>query len=139
MYKIVIPSHKRSKVIRSKVLTFLENHSINKKLIYIFVNATEFYEYKTELPEYNIVIGRKGIGPNRMAISEYFGSNEFLVSIDDDVTNLLDKGIPLLDLNLFITQTFHLLIANDLSLAGVYPSRNPFFCKNTITTDLRLL
>ena len=55
MYKIVIPSHKRSKVIRSKVLTFLENHSINKKLIYIFVNATEYYEYKTDLPEYNIL------------------------------------------------------------------------------------
>ena len=139
MYKIVIPSHKRSKVIRSKVLTFLENHSINKKLIYIFVNATEYYEYKTDLPEYNIVIGAKGIGKQREAISEYFGPNEFLVSIDDDVTNLLDKGLPLLDLNLFITQTFHLLIANDLSLAGVYPSRNPFFCKNTITTDLRFI
>tara|TARA_R110000850_G_scaffold50670_2_gene124044 strand:+ start:308 stop:1771 length:1464 start_codon:yes stop_codon:yes gene_type:complete len=139
MYKIVIPSHKRSKVIRSKVLTFLENHSINKKLIYIFVAQEEFYDYKAELPEYNVIVGRKGIGPNRMAISEHFGCNEFLVSIDDDVTNLLDKGLPLLDLNLFITQTFHLLIANDLSLAGVYPSRNPFFCKNTITTDLRFI
>ena len=138
-YKIAIPSHKRSKVIRSKVLTFLEGHSIKKELIYIFVAEEEFYDYKQELPEYNIVKGALGIGPNREAISNHFGDNEFLVSLDDDVTNLLDKGIPLIDLNLFITQTFHLLIENNLTLAGVYPSRNPFFCKNTITTDLRFI
>ena len=139
MYKIAIPSHKRSKVIRSKVLTFLEGHSIKKELIYIFVAEEEFYDYKQELPDYNIVKGALGIGPNREAISNHFGDNEFLVSLDDDVTNLLDKGTSLIDLNLFITQTFHLLIENNLTLAGVYPSRNPFFCKNTITTDLRFI
>ena len=139
MYKIAIPSHQRSNIIRSKVLTFLENHSINKNLIYIFVSQEEYYSYKEELPDYNIVVGALGIGPNRESISNYFEDNEFIVSLDDDVTDLLDKGTSLIDLNLFITQTFHLLIENNLTLAGVYPSRNPFYCKNTITTDLRFI
>tara|TARA_R110000765_G_scaffold294202_1_gene389440 strand:- start:1370 stop:2833 length:1464 start_codon:yes stop_codon:yes gene_type:complete len=139
MYKIAIPSHKRSKVIRNKVLKFLESHKIDKKLIYIFVAEDEYYDYQDELGDYTIVVGAKGIGPNRMCISNYFGDNEFIVSIDDDVMELYDKGLPLIDLGLFITQTFHLLIANDLTLAGVYPSRNPFFSKNTITTDLRFI
>ena len=138
-YVIAIPSHKRSTVIRSKVLKFLEGHSINKKLIYIFVAPEEYYNYKDELPDYNIVKGALGIGKNRESISNYFVDNQFIVSLDDDVTNLYDKGTSLIDLNLFITQTFHLLIENNLTLAGVYPSRNPFFCKNTITTDLRFI
>ena len=138
-FVIAIPSHKRSNVIRSKVLTFLEGHSIKKELIHIFVAPEEFYDYKDELPEYNIVAGSIGIGPNRMAISNYFPDNQYIVSLDDDVTNLLDKGKSLIDLKLFIEQTFHLLEMNNLTLAGLYPSRNPFFAKDTITTDLRFI
>ena len=138
-YVIAIPSHKRSNVIKSKVLTFLEKHNIDKKLIHIFVAHDEFYDYKDKLEEYNIVVGAKGIGKQREAISNYFPDNQLIVSIDDDVVDLLDKGKPLIDLNSFINQTFHLLESNNLTLAGVYPSRNPFFCKDTITIDLRFV
>ncbi|GAF88893.1 unnamed protein product, partial [marine sediment metagenome] len=126
-------------VIRSKVLKFLEGHSINKKLIYIFVAEEEYYNYKDELPDYTIVKGALGIGKNRESISNYFDNNQFIVSLDDDVTDLIESGKSMIDLNSFINQTFHLLEENNLTLAGVYPSRNPFFAKDTITTDLRFI
>ena len=64
-YVIAIPSHKRSNIINNKVLTFLEKHNIDKKLIHIFVDAEEVEEYKLCCKGYNIVKGAKGIGPNR--------------------------------------------------------------------------
>ena len=59
-YKIVIPSHKRSNVIKSKTLAFLEKHNISKEKIYIFVAEDEIDTYKKNLPSYNIVKGKKG-------------------------------------------------------------------------------
>ena len=139
MYSIVIPSYKRSDIIKSKVLKLLENHSINKNQIFIFVEEKEIETYKAVLPEYQIVKGEKGIGKQRQAISDYFTANEFIVSIDDDVSDIYEHNKPIINLDLFIKDTINLLLDNQLTLAGVYPSPNYFFCKNTITCDNRFL
>ena len=57
--------------------------------------------------------------------------------MDDDVSNILCNGKSLDNLDIFITDTFSLLKENNLTLCGIYPVNNPFFLKNTITTDLR--
>lgn len=139
MYSIAIPSYKRSDIIKNKVLKLLDNHSINKNQIFIFVEQKEMETYKKVLPEYNIVKGEKGIGNQRQAISNYFTANEFIVSIDDDVSEIYEHNKPIINLDLFIKDTINLLLDNQLSLAGVYPTNNYFFCKSTITTDLRFL
>ena len=137
MYSIAIPSHKRSDIIKDKVLKLLENHSISKNQIFIFVEGKEIETYTTILPEYKIVKGAKGIGGQRQAISDYFSTNEFIVSIDDDVEQIYDHSKPIINLDIFIKDTINLLLSNDLTLAGVYPVNNEFFCKDTITCDLR--
>tara|TARA_R110000764_G_scaffold35138_1_gene78450 strand:- start:2327 stop:3793 length:1467 start_codon:yes stop_codon:yes gene_type:complete len=139
MYSIAIPSYKRSDIIENKVLKLLAKHSINKSKIFIFVEESEIETYKLVLPEYQIVKGAKGIGKQREAISDYFPTNEFIVSIDDDVCDILDHGKSLINLDIFIMDTFNLLLDNQLTLAGVYPVNNEFFCKNTITCDNRFL
>jgi len=139
MYSIAIPSYKRSDIIKNKVLKLLDNHSINKNQIFIFVEEKEIETYKEVLPGYNIVKGEKGIGKQRQAISDYFPTNEFIVSIDDDVSEIYEHNKPIINLDLFIKDTINLLLDNQLSLAGVYPVNNYFFCKSTITTDLRFL
>jgi len=139
MYKIAIPSFKREKIIKDKTLTLLDKHNINKKDIYIFVEKSEIEKYKNELPNYNIVAGAKGIGKQRTAISNYFEDNEIIVSLDDDVEEILDNGKPLANLHYFIKDTINFLNAHHLTLAGIYPVNNNYFTKNTITIDNRFL
>ena len=137
MYKIVIPSHKRSTIIQTKTLNLLANHNIDKSNIFIFVEPDELDIYKEQLPDYNIKIGDIGIHKQREAISNYFDENEKIVSFDDDVSEIYENSKPLENLDVFIKDTFELLQTNNLTLAGIYPINNQFFCKNTITTDLR--
>ena len=136
-YSIAIPSHKRSDIIKDKVLSLLEKHSISKDKIFIFVEENEIEEYRTVLPEYQIVKGSKGIAGQRIAISNYFEENHFIVSLDDDVCEIMDHSKPIINLDIFIKDAFYLLIDNDMTLAGCYPVNNEFFTKDTITTDLR--
>ncbi len=136
-YSICIPSHKRSDIIGDKVLGLLQKHNIPKEQIYIFVAKDEIETYSSKLPSYQIVEGENGIGKQRQKISNYFEQNHFIVSIDDDVCEILDHGKPIISLDIFIKDAFHLLLDNQLTLAGVYPVNNEFFCKDTITTDLR--
>ena len=136
-YSIAIPSHKRSDIIESKVLKLLRKHNIPKKQIYIFVAPDEIETYSSKLPSYQIVEGENGIGKQRQKISDYFEQNHFIVSIDDDLCEIMDHSKPIINLDIFIKDSFHLLLDNQLTLAGVYPVNNEFFTKNTITTDLR--
>ena len=136
-YSIAIPSHKRSDIIKDKVLKLLLNHSICKSKIFIFVEEKEIETYKQVLPEYQIIKGAKGVAGQRETISDHFPTNEFIVSIDDDVEQIYEHSKPIINLDLFIKDSFNLLLDNGLTLAGVYPVANEFFTKNTITTDLR--
>jgi len=136
-YIIAIPSHKRSTIINGKVIKLLEKHNIDKKKIFIFVEESEIETYKKELPEYQIVKGAKGISGQRETISKYFSDNQKIVSIDDDVEEIYEHNEPIINLDYFIKDTFDFLNMNNLTMAGVYPVANWFFCKPTITTDLR--
>lgn len=140
MYNIAIPSHNRSATIGSHILSFLERHNIERKIIYIFVDESELGNYKHyEKMGYNICIGGKGISTQRMAISDYFPENDFIVSMDDDLKEMYLLDEPILDLNLFILYCILKLQTLGLTLAGVYPTNNSYFFKHTETTDLRFL
>jgi len=136
-YIIAIPSHQRPNVIHKKVLNLLGKHNISKDIIYIFVEKDELLDYKKELPEYNIIEGAKGIANQRQCISNYFPTNKMICSIDDDVEEIYEHNKPIINLDYFIKDTFRFLHSNKLTLAGVYPVANYYFCKPTITLDLR--
>lgn len=136
-YKIVIPSHKRSDIIQTKVLKMLDKYHILRSNIYIFVEAEEMETYTTALPGYNIIKGAKGIGKQRETISKYFSEGQWIVSLDDDVVEVYEHKAPLEDLNKFIMNTIEKLKSRELTLCGIYPVNNYFFCKPTTTYDLR--
>ena len=137
MYKIAIPSKERALNISNKTLKLLNKYSIDIQRIFIFVKEDELETYKKELPNYNIICGSDTISKQRESISDYFEENELIVSLDDDVTDILCNGKSLENLDIFINDTFSLLKENNLTLCGIYPVNNKFFLKNTITTDLR--
>lgn len=88
-YQVAIPSYQRSKTIYEKTITTLLNGKVNPNKITIFVaNQQEKEEYETALPKSSykeIVIGEKGITPQRIFISKYYPANTHIFSVDDDV------------------------------------------------------
>ena len=137
-FKIAIPSKGRSEYIKTKTLELLEKHSIKKKDIYIFVNETELETYEKALGKgYNIIIGRDTISKQRETISNYFDDDEWICSMDDDITDIMENGKSIENLQYLINDFFNHLISNNMTLASCNPCSNPFFAKPTITTDLK--
>ena len=143
-YKIAIPSYKRHNDIVKKTLSL----QLNPKLIYIFVaNQQEYDIYEKTIPKdkyHKIVVGELGITNQRNFIRNYFDVGENIVSIDDDIEQVIKwdgkKGhitIDNLD-NLFIL-SFEQLTRDNLNLWGINCVANPFFMssKEEYTTDLK--
>ena len=155
-YKIVIPSYDRVNILKNKTLKMLENQGIDKKLIYIFVTNEEYEKYKNELPNYNIIIGKKGLLPQIEFIENYFKEGDYLVRIEDDIENIFKKihskkdypskitrkelsETEPIDLHNFIIEGFKLLKEHKLNLFGINKTQNAFMMGDSYSTDLRLI
>jgi len=129
-YVIAIPSYKRSMILLYKTLNFLERNSIDSNLIYIFIVAEDKDDYM-QIPRYlykELVIGVKGIVPQREFIENYFYEGDHIVSIDDDIQDLIfSKPEEEISLNEFFTEAFNLCKKEDAYIWGVYPVANPFY------------
>jgi hypothetical protein len=147
-YVVAIPTYNREDIIEKKTLTTLLEGGIKKSQIYIFVaNKTQEKLYYSELPNtmYNkIVVGKKGIANQRKFISHYFPEGQYVVSIDDDVEELVQRNGPdklkkIKDLDKFFKDAYRILIKENLYIWGVYPVRNPFFMKQNISSGLKFI
>ncbi len=140
MYKIVIPSHNRSQMIKEKTLKYLQDEGVLLNLVYVFIAPDELLEYKSGLGHLNVNVieGRLGLKENLNYIAEYFDEGDRLVRMDDDIKHLIDKNnnkIP--SLNLFIRDCFESMVATEARMCGINPSKNPFFYTDTLSTDLK--
>ena len=146
-YIIAIPSYDRPNVIVKKTLATLKKGKVNKDKIYVFVaNKQEEKKYRDVMDPntyHKIVIGKKGLVQQRRFISQYFPKGKKIVSMDDDVGNVLkltgDKLKPITNLDNFFQQAFKKLKEKGLYLWGVYPVKNAMYMKNKLTTDLRFV
>jgi hypothetical protein len=148
MYVVAIPTYNRVEEIVTKTLPTLLNGGINKSRIYIFVaNATQEKMYEAGVPKnmYNkIIVGKKGIANQRKFIMRYFPEGQYVVSIDDDVEELQhmvnsEKMAKLTDVHGFFMDAYKTLKKEKRFLWGIYPVRNPFFMKKTVTTGLKFI
>ena len=147
-YIIAIPSYKRANFCNTKTLTTLADNKINPKLIYIYVaSKEEFNEYKSILnPNYynKIIIGKKGLVPQRQFIMNNWSFNQKIVFFDDDVESI-DLSLTKLpisnNLNKFINYAFECCIKHKSYIWGVYPVFNPFFRekRQEMTTNLNYI
>jgi len=75
-YMVVIPSYKRADVCNTKTLKMLKENKINKDKIMVYVaNKEEETEYLKVLDKnlyHKIIIGKKGLVPQRQFIMEQF-------------------------------------------------------------------
>lgn len=147
-YIIAIPTYKRPQELIEKTLSTLKSKHVNMKRVYLFVaNKTEYNNYIELVPSsmYNsIVIGKKGITPQRRFISEYFPEGQYIVSIDDDLEEFYRKKTEqtlsvLQNLDIFFRKAYTDLNKHNLYIWGIYPVKNAFFMQNKVTTDLRFI
>lgn len=147
-YVVAIPSYNRVEEIVKKSLPTLLKGGVKKSQIYIFVaNVEQSKMYEAGVPRdmYNkIVVGKKGIANQRKYISKYFKEGQYIVSMDDDVEELLklkgeDQLVRIRDLDAFFIDAYQLLMKEQLYIWGIYPVRNAFFMQPKVTTDLRFI
>jgi hypothetical protein len=147
-YVVAIPTYNRADVVSSKTLKTLLDGGVNKNKIYLFVANNAQYKLYDEIVPKNmykeIVVGKLGITNQRKFISKYFPENQYVVSIDDDVEELLmlkgtDKLVKLKNIHDFFIEAYNLLKREKLYIWGIYPVRNAFFMKPKTTTDLKFI
>ena len=148
-YVVVIPSYQRADILNEKTLMMLKEGGVPKNRIHIFVaNNEEKSDYEAAIPKsmyHKIIVGVKGINQQRAFISKYFPEKTHIVSIDDDVADMLEikggKFLPTHNLHSFFEKAFNDLSKMKLKLWGVFPTPNPFYAEpqQPVTTKLRFI
>jgi cellulose synthase/poly-beta-1,6-N-acetylglucosamine synthase-like glycosyltransferase len=132
-YVVCVPSYKRANVCKEKTLTMLKKNKISASKINVYVaNDEEYAIYKETLPKdmYNkLVVGIKGLVPQRQFISEQFPEGKHIVFIDDDVESVDLSLSKFKSLDTLISHAFKAAHDEDAYIWGIYPVFNPFFRK----------
>ncbi len=147
-YVICIPSYKRAEVCKDKTLATLHKHKIDPKRVYVYVANKEdydLYEKTLDKSTYNkLVIGKKGLVPQRQFIMNQWPQGKHIVFFDDDVQSIdlsLSTRFKGHNLDYFIKEAFSETEKHNAYIWGVYAVFNPFFRKGRkeMTTDLNYI
>jgi hypothetical protein len=134
-YVVCIPSYKRAELCNEKTLSTLKQNKIQKDKIFVYVANKEEYDiYEKTLDKslYNkLIIGKKGLVPQRQFISEEWPEGKNIVFFDDDVQSIDLKMSTFKNktLNDFFNYAFSECKKQKSFIWGVYPVFNPFFRK----------
>ena len=146
-YVVAIPSYNRAQKITEKVLTALKNGGVSSKKVYIFVaNEEQALLYEAAAPKnmyHKIVVGELGIANQRNFISDYFPENQYVVSLDDDISSLqtIEGGryVHIKNLDAFFKNAYKIMKKEGLFIWGVYPVKSIMYMYDTVSTDLKFL
>jgi hypothetical protein len=134
-YVVAIPSYDRVDILKEKTLKLLLERGIKPEKIYIFVaDKNEYEKYNKSLDKntYNkIVIGKKGISYQRNFIIDYFDEGQYIIFMDDDISNIKkkkgNKVFDLDDLDNFFKESYKKLIREKKYLWTTKNMYNPFY------------
>lgn len=150
-YTIVIPTYKRYQLIKNNgTLSFLKKNKIPENKIILFVaNQKEKELYHKNIPKNlysgKIIVGVKGILNQRNFIIKYFPENKYIISIDDDIENILIKdnnrlrSIQKRELNNLFINSYDLMKKSGANIWGINMVTNPFMMQNKINTNLGII
>ena len=135
-YIVAIPSYKRAEVCRDKTLAMLRHHKIPASKIFVYVaNKEEYDDYVKVLDKAScnkIVVGVKGLAPQRQFIMSKWPQGKHIVFFDDDVAKIdmtLSSMFKGKTLDAFFKTAFDECKKQHSFIWGVYPVFNPFFRK----------
>lgn len=135
-YIIAIPSYKRPQICRDKTVAMLHTNKIPANKIYIYLaKKEEKEEYEKVLDKstyHQLIVGVKGLAPQRQFIMSKWGEGKHIVFFDDDVAKVdlsLSPKYRDKSLDFFIKDAFQECKNHHSFIWGVYPVFNPFFRK----------
>lgn len=142
-YKIAIPSYKRVDILKTRTLALLERQNIDKSKVFVFVVPEEALLYKEAFPDYQIITGIKGLKEQRNFISEYFSEGEYIVSIDDDIKDVIVKKdnqlLSVDNLEEVVVKGFSDCRNSGAKLFGFYPTINKLWMTDTISEGFKFI
>ena len=146
MTKLVfaIPSYQRAHKIKEATIKTLEVLGVPREMTHVFVaNAEEqSVYYETLGNDYKVVVGRAGIGNQRVFINDYFPEGTRIVSVDDDINALMVKKENKSfrfegDLVGLANSLFDICDNEGIKSWGVNPCTNGFYMNHEIVVGLR--
>ena len=145
--KFVIPSYKRVDTLKSKTLKFLTSQGVENQEVYIFIREDDpqINDYDSlGADNYNVItlVGITGIGNTHNAITTYFTEGEWIVELDDDITNVIDNKRETVDnFPERVNKMIEIMENEGISYGGFYQVDNPMFMSGNqeYTTDLRYM
>ena len=140
-YVLVIPSHKRPRILFEKTYYLLKKTHAIEPIIWLN-DDDDIDEYKIFIPHGIYKRGGNSIKEKRILIQEYFPIDTKIVMIDDDIKNIYvydsdtKTNNKLKDFNTLVNIAFTQLEKQQSHIWGVYPIHNPFFMKPVFRTNL---
>lgn len=148
-YEIVIPSYQRPEGLVKMTLGTLIRYNAPMERVSVFVandEEKELYAKALEEADINVklIVGVKGLCPQRVFIDSYFPKGTPLISIDDDLSDLVEKAeskfnAMSLSFDEMVTLGFNLCEQNGAKLWGLYPVANGMFMKDCAVVGLRFI
>ena len=141
-FQIAIPSYQRVKKLQNQTLTYLRSQSIDWSKVTIFLkDEEELLSYSKDLSGLRLVVcNTKSLAEKRSFIRRYYPANEPILSMDDDIKNLLFLN-PDLELVPFVNRMFALCKQEGATLWGIYPTyaTNMFYNKERVAIGLQFI
>ncbi len=144
--KIIIPSFQRSEQLKNKTLRYLSSHNVPNESIYIFTrvddnNLSSYVKLRDEGYNVVVLVDVKGIGMTHNAITKHFDEGEFIIEIDDDMTDLIDTEKNSVNFLETCSEMKKKMTEVKASYGGTYQCDNVMFMKqcNNYTFDLRYM
>lgn len=133
-FEIAIPSYQRSKKLRDKTLSWLQDERITPDRITVFVaSEDEKKEYEKVLLSNSygrLVVGVPGLNQQLNFIRQYYPDGTRVLRIDDDIKNV--KMLTRRSFQCIADQMFDLCDQEGATLWSIYPVNNLFFCKERV-------
>lgn len=135
-YIVAIPSYKRAEICRDKTLAMLKHNKIPASKIYVYVANQEEYDTYIKILDkacyHKLIVGIKGLVPQRQFIMSQWPEGKHIVFFDDDVAKIDLTLSPMFrgkSLEHFFKTAFAECKSHKSFIWGVYPVFNPFFRK----------
>ena len=140
-YIVCIPSYNRAVICNNRTLKTLNHLGIPASKIFVFIVEEDKEAYETELnPQLygKLVVGVKGLVPQRNFIRSYFAEGTKIVSLDDDVDSLDLSLTDFQTADEFILNAFETCVQEKAYIWGIYPVFNEYFRKERrpVTTEI---
>jgi hypothetical protein len=142
-WRIAIPSYRRAQRLKEATLSLLQKHQVPSDRIDVFVaDNDEEWDYATTLTAGTygrMIVAAPGMSAVRNFMTNYYDEGDWILFVDDDVTDFLTKTDEPLDFMKFIDEAFAECATRNLRLWGIHPIANRFFLKEKVSTDLRYI